>query len=118
MASTCRSLNDSSNGEPRWPEVPKVTRWAGSAGSGMPVKYAVTSLPTSTSSDAGTDSPARGLIRLAMVASSGTRALIAQTAVAADQRIGRAVMAQLGLADALELGNGPQRQRFAELDAP
>jgi hypothetical protein len=37
IASTCRSLNEVSNDEPRCPEVPKATRCAATAGSGRPV---------------------------------------------------------------------------------
>ena len=34
IASTCHSLYDPSKAEPRWPDVPKATRCAGTVGSG------------------------------------------------------------------------------------
>ena len=34
IAAMCASLNDAVSEQPRWPEVPKTTRWAGTAGSG------------------------------------------------------------------------------------
>jgi hypothetical protein len=38
MARMWDSLKAVSKAEPRWPEVPKATRWVGMAGSGLPVK--------------------------------------------------------------------------------
>ena len=35
IASTCASLNEQASEDPRWPLVPKLTRWLGSAGSGL-----------------------------------------------------------------------------------
>ena len=34
VAAMCASLNAPLSDEPRWPDVPKATRWAGSDGSG------------------------------------------------------------------------------------
>ena len=53
IASTCHSLNERSNAEPRCPEVPNTTRCAAIAASGLSVWYADTSSPTSISIEAG-----------------------------------------------------------------
>jgi hypothetical protein len=35
IAAMCASVNEPANGEPRWPLVPKSTRWSGSPMSGF-----------------------------------------------------------------------------------
>ena len=56
------SLKLPSNEQPRWPEVPKATRCAGTDGSGFTAVYAASSLPMSTRMDFGAGLPASGLI--------------------------------------------------------
>src|SRR5690348_303051 len=59
------SLKLVSKAEPRWPEVPKLTRWAGMAGSGFFSKYAGISAATSSFSVGGTSVPAVGSMVMA-----------------------------------------------------
>src|SRR6202035_2370987 len=58
----CASLNALWSAEPRCPEVPNATRCAGTAGSGWPAKYAVTSRGIFASIEGSAGWPARGLI--------------------------------------------------------
>src|SRR5664279_1306262 len=72
----------------------------------------------STSDDAGAGLPARGLMWVAMASLSVRGRLGAKTSIAPDQRIGGAVMGELRIRPALELGNATLRKHLAELDAP
>ena len=51
IARMCVSLKAVSSDEPRWPLVPKATRWAGIETSGTRSKYACTSSCTSMRSE-------------------------------------------------------------------
>src|SRR5438046_7043030 len=64
------SLNDRWKGEPRCPLVPKLTRWAGSLGSGRHAKYARSSRARSTSIAFGAGLPASGEIPIRVVLST------------------------------------------------
>src|SRR5512139_5087 len=60
IASTCASLKVPLSDEPRWPLVPKLTRCAGSPGSGTRARYSWRSLPISASRSVGAGWPASG----------------------------------------------------------
>src|SRR5450755_1248960 len=111
MASTCASLKLLSNEVPRWPDVPKDTRCAGTEGSGRKLKYAATSFATSTNCGPFAGCPASGLICV-------LTASLSQVAIAPDQRIGRAVVREHGLAAARNFCRSALGQRLAELHAP
>ena len=58
----CASLNALSKADPLWPEVPNAMRCEAISGSGLPVKYAVTSRGILTSIDGSLRLPASGLV--------------------------------------------------------
>src|SRR5687767_732699 len=58
------SLKAPRNAEPRWPDVPNATRWAGSVGSGVVSWYAASSASTSTRAEGSTGLPACWLMAI------------------------------------------------------
>src|SRR4051794_35644666 len=58
------SLNAAFREEPRWPDVPNATRYAGSRGSGRTSRYALTSRSRSTSCAGSAGRPACVLIAI------------------------------------------------------
>ena len=64
IATMCASLNAPFNDDPRCPDVPNATRWAGSAGSGRVSWYAPMSRSTSTRMEGSAGRPARSLFAI------------------------------------------------------
>lgn len=59
------SLKEPRSAEPRWPLVPKATRWVGSPGSGCRSWYSRSSLAGSISRSLGAGFPASGEVGMA-----------------------------------------------------